>query len=99
MGPCGKTKLSDSSPYTGTVFSKNPLFINLKDLTTKKWDEILSNKTLDKIIEMNPNKGEAKAAYVYANEALELASKEFYKNFIKNASKKLKKDFSNSEII
>ena len=26
LGPCGKTKLSDSSPYTGTVFSKNPLF-------------------------------------------------------------------------
>ena len=44
LGPCGKTKLSDSSPYTGTVFSKNPLFINLKDLTTPKWDKILSTK-------------------------------------------------------
>ena len=51
LGPCGKTKLSDSSPYTGTVFSKNPLFINLKELTTAKWDKILSQKTLDKIIE------------------------------------------------
>ena len=93
LGPQGKTKLSDSSPYTGTVFSKNPLFINLKDLTTDKWDKILSKKTLDKIIEMNPNKGTNRAAYIYANESLSLASNEFYKNFKKSASKKLKSEF------
>ena len=95
LGPCGKTKLSDSSPYTGTVFSKNPLFINLKELTTSKWDKILSEKTLEKIIEMNPNKNTNRAAYVYAIENLELASNEFYKNFKKNASKELKKEFEN----
>ncbi len=95
LGPQGKTKLSDSSPYTGTVFSKNPLFINLKDLTTDKWDKILSKKTLDKIIEMNPNKGTNRAAYIYANESLSLASNEFYKNFKKSASKKLKSEFEN----
>lgn len=93
LGPCGKTKISDSSPYTGTVFSKNPLFINLKELTTSKWDRILSQKTLDKIIEMNPNKNTNRAAYVYANEKFELAANEFYKNFKKNASKNLKKEF------
>ena len=93
LGPAGKTKLSDSSPYTGTVFSKNPLFINLKDLTTEKWDKILSQKTLDKIIEFNPKKAENRAAYIYANENLELAANEFYKNFKKNASKGLKKEF------
>ena len=93
LGPCGKTKLSDSSPYTGTVFSKNPLFINLKELTTSKWDRILSDKTLEKIIEMNPNKNTNRAAYVYAIENLELASNEFYKNFKKHASKELKKEF------
>lgn len=95
LGPCGKTKLSDSSPYTGTVFSKNPLFINLKELTTDKWDKILSTKTLNKIIEMNPNKGKNKAAYVYASENIELASSEFYKNFKRNGSKELKKQFDN----
>ncbi len=95
LGPCGKTKLSDSSPYTGTVFSKNPLFINLKELTTSKWDRILSEKTLEKIIEMNPNKNTNRAAYIYAIENLELASNEFYKNFKKNASKDLKKEFEN----
>lgn len=93
LGPNGKTKLSDSSPYTGTVFSKNPLFINLKELTTDKWDKILSTKTLEKIVEMNPNKDTNKAAYVYANESIDLASNEFYKNFKKHASKNLKKEF------
>ena len=93
LGPCGKTKLSDSSPYTGTVFSKNPLFINLKELTTSKWDKILSQKTLDKIIEMNPNKETNRAAYVYASENIELAANEFYKNFKKNANKNLKKEY------
>ena len=94
LGPCGKTKLSDSSPYTGTVFSKNPLFINLKELTTSKWDKILSQKTLDKIIEMNPNKGTNRAAYAYAVENVELAANEFYKNFKKKASEKLQKEFA-----
>ena len=35
MGPAGKTKSTDSSPYTGTIFSNNQLFIDLKGLTTK----------------------------------------------------------------
>ena len=39
LGPAGKTKSCDSSPYTGTIFSGNPLFIDLKELTTKKWDK------------------------------------------------------------
>ncbi|MBR2068350.1 MAG: 4-alpha-glucanotransferase [Candidatus Gastranaerophilales bacterium] len=94
LGPCGKTKMSDSSPYTGTVFSKNPLFINLQELTTQKWDKILSQKTLDKIVELNPNKDTSKAAYVYAQESMELAKNEYYKNFKKNASKNLQKEFT-----
>ncbi len=93
LGPCGKTKLSDSSPYTGTVFSKNPLFINLKELTTPKWDKILSQRTLDELIEQNPSIGTNKASYAYAMGAIEKAASEFYKNFKKNASKNLKKEF------
>jgi len=81
LGPGGKTKSSDPSPYTGTVFSKNPLFINLAELTTSKWDKILSVKTLNKIIENNPNKDIPKAAYTYAIENAELAANEYYKNF------------------
>ena len=50
LGPAGKTKSADSSPYTGTIFSGNPLFIDLKQLTDKKWDCILSNETFDKVV-------------------------------------------------
>ena len=46
LGPAGKTKSCDSSPYTGTIFSDNPLFINLKELTTKDWGKILSENIL-----------------------------------------------------
>ena len=42
LGPAGKTKISDPSPYCGTVFSKNPLFINLQALTTGEWEHLLS---------------------------------------------------------
>ena len=42
LGPAGKTKSCDSSPYTGTIFSTNPLFVDLKELTTAKKYE---NKT------------------------------------------------------
>ena len=45
LGPAGKTKSSDSSPYCGTIFSGNPLFIDLKKLTTKEWGEILSEES------------------------------------------------------
>ena len=47
LGPAGKTKSSDSSPYTGTIFSNNPLFVDLKDLTTNNWHKILSEKTFN----------------------------------------------------
>ncbi len=93
LGPSGKTKLSDASPYTGTVFSKNPLFINLKELTTDEWDNILSLNTLDKIVGNNLLKDTSKASYAYALGGLKIASDEFYKNFKKRASKTLKKEF------
>ena len=40
LGPQGKTKEIDSSPYTGTIFSTNPLFIDLEQLTKKEWHNI-----------------------------------------------------------
>ena len=57
LGPNGKLKSCDSSPYTSTIFSGNPLFIDLKQLTTEKWDFILSNETFEAIVNENPNKG------------------------------------------
>lgn len=93
LGPAGKTKMSDPSPYCGTVFSKNPLFINLKDLTTSEWEHLLSEATLNNIVENNPSKGTNRASYVYAIQRCDAAMKEVYENFKKKASWGLKRRF------
>jgi len=89
MGPAGKTKTSDSSPYTGTIFSNNPLFIDLKELTTAKWYKILSESTFNEIVENNPNKDTNKTSYSYITKKQSLALSEAYDNFIKLNDKAL----------
>lgn len=91
LGPQGKTKGIDSSPYTGTIFSSNPLFIDLEQLTTKDWDFILSEETFKKLCENNPNKDVNKTAYAYIFEGQNQALKEAFEKF--KQSKKFKKDF------
>ena len=98
MGPAGKTKSSDSSPYTGTIFSNNPLFIDLKQLTTDKWHKILSEKTYKSIVDENPNKGENKTSYSYIVKRQALALSESYNNFAKLNDKKLMAEFENYKI-
>lgn len=93
MGPAGKTKASDSSPYTGTIFSNNPLFIDLKELTTAKWGKILSEKTFKDIVANNPNKDTNKTSYSYIVKQQSAALSEAYNNFIKNNDKKLMSEF------
>lgn len=93
LGPAGKTKSSDSSPYTSTIFSNNPLFIDLKELTTKKWGNILPIKTFNEIVENNPNKNTNHTAYSYIYQTQQQALKEAYENFKKLKSKKLQKEF------
>lgn len=89
LGPAGKTKGCDSSPYTGTIFSNNPLFIDLKQLTTKKWNNILSEKTFVQIVEENPNKDMAKTAYSYIFKAQHTALRAAYDNFKAKPDKKI----------
>ncbi|MBP3925176.1 4-alpha-glucanotransferase [bacterium] len=93
LGPAGKTKSCDSSPYTGTIFSDNPLFIDLKELTTKTWDNILSVETYNEIVNSNPNKDTNKTAYSYAYKQYREALTEAWENFKKDNSKKLNKEF------
>ncbi len=95
LGPNGKTKKSDASPYTGTVFSQNPLFMDLKSLTENKWHNLLSKETFNSIVENNPKKDMNRAAYTYATVAYEKAQEEIYKNFIKLNDKNLNKEFEN----
>lgn len=83
LGPQGKTKAVDNSPYTGTIFSGNPLFIDLKSLTQKEWGEILSGEVFKRICDNNPNKGGHKAAYSYIFKEQEIALREAFANFKK----------------
>lgn len=98
MGPAGKTKSSDSSPYTGTIFSNNPLFIDLKELTTDKWHNILSNETFKSIVENNPNKDKNKTSYSYITKKQSEALSEAYSNFVKINDKQLQKEFKNYKL-
>lgn len=94
LGPAGKTKSCDSSPYTGTIFSNNPLFIDLKELTTQKWHNILSEKTYNETVEENPNKNINKTAYSYIYKKQNEALCEAWQNFKQNTSKVMLKEFS-----
>lgn len=91
LGPAGKTKSSDSSPYTGTIFSGNPLFIDLKQLTKKEWGNILSEKTYKDIVSNNPQQNKGKTAYSYIFKAQNEALKEAWENF--KSQKKYQKEF------
>lgn len=93
LGPSGKTKSIDASPYTGTIFSNNPLFIDLEQLTTDEWYNILSIETYNKITENNPNKNTNKTAYSYIFNAQEEALKEAFENFKKIDCPELKSQF------
>jgi len=93
LGPAGKTKSCDSSPYTGTIFSLNPLFINLKELTEKSWGCILSETTYYDIVSNNPNLNKNKTAYSYVYKKYSEALQEAWDNFKSNPDKKLEKEF------
>ena len=91
LGPAGKTKASDSSPYCGTIFSGNPLFIDLKQLTTKEWGEILSIESYKKVVRENPKQNSGRTAYSYISKAQIEALKEAWNKF--KGTKLLKKEF------
>ena len=94
LGPAGKTKSCDSSPYTGTIFSGNPLFIDLKQLTEDKWHNILSVDTFNDIVANNPNKDTNRTAYSYIYKKQGEALREAWNNFKSLNDKKLMKEFS-----
>lgn len=93
FGPAGKTKSCDASPYASTVFSLNPLSIDLKDLTTDAWNKILSVSTYNRVVSENSRKNTSKTNYSYIYRAQENALKEAYENFLKNAPKTLQNEF------
>ena len=93
LGPSGKTKSIDASPYTGTIFSNNPLFIDIEQLTTDEWHNILSWETYQNITENNPNKNTNRTAYSYIFGKQNEALKEAFENFKKCDCPELKEKF------
>ncbi|EKE04243.1 MAG: hypothetical protein ACD_20C00094G0004 [uncultured bacterium] len=86
LGPEGKTKKVDPSPYTSTVFSVNPLFVDLAELVKPEWDSILSKETLSNITNNKPKtndpaSGSSTATYTYIYDKQQEALTEAYKNF------------------
>ena len=98
LGPAGKTKSCDASPYTGTIFSGNPLFVDLKQLTTPEWKCILSEETFREIVDNNPNKNSTKTAYSYIYAKQAEALNEAWQNFKVKPDKKLLKEFQEYKI-
>jgi len=85
LGPEGKTKSIDASPYVGTMFSNNPLFIDLYKLTQKDFAGILSSETFDRIVNENPSKTN-RTAYEYIYRNSDSALREAFNNFRKKLS-------------
>ena len=88
LGPAGKTKAIDSSPYTGTVFSDNPLYIDLYQLTQAEYACLLSVETFEQIVQNNPNRGQNKTAYSYIYEKQMLALREAFNTFTRKLDEK-----------
>lgn len=80
LGPEGKTKAIDASPYVGTMFSYNPLFIDLYSLTQNDFSNLLSRETFEKIVRENPC-GENRTAYEYIYKASNSALREAFNNY------------------
>lgn len=95
LGPMGKTKSCDASPYTGTIFSKNPLLIDLQKLTTDEYYNLLSEKTFNEICCKNPQKNNNRTAYNYIYIEQEKALREVFENYKIIRPQKLIEDFMN----
>ena len=83
LGPMGKLNRGDTSPYTSSIFAKNPLFIDMNALTTKKYAQILDNETIDRTtfeVEVS-DKNFDRVDYVAANDINTILLRKAYLNF------------------
>ena len=89
LGPMGEISRWSISPYSGTVFAKNHLFIDLKALTTDKYANILSKETFNNLLMPSENEVDGEN-YTYSRffdafENYDIAIKEAYSNFKEKA--------------
>lgn len=104
LGPGGSIGKKDNSPYISKVFAKNELFIDLEPLTSKKYANILSEKTYNKLSTKNQETKDKNYNYTNFDKAFDnydVALKEAYGNFktkVANKDKdalKLNKEYQN----
>ncbi|MBR1680343.1 4-alpha-glucanotransferase, partial [bacterium] len=84
LGPGGSIGKKDNSPYISKVFAKNELFIDLEPLKTKKYANILSDKTYNELTTQNKDSKDKNYNHTNFDKAFvnyEKATKEAYATF------------------
>ena len=66
LGPQGMTSPNNSSPYDGTLFSRNRLSLAPLPLTTAAWGKLLSREPLTELVEGRPAAGTFRVVHEYA---------------------------------
>ncbi len=87
LGPGGELEVDKKgispSPYSGSAFAKNRLFIDLEDLTSEKYGKILSKETYNAVTQIPEitDKNYALSDFNEAVKTYDTALSESYKNF------------------
>ncbi len=85
LGPAGELQKGSTSPYNSSAFAKNRLFIDLEELTTDKYDNILSKETFNKVTRLPiTEKNYDMTDFAQAECTYNIALKESFQNFRKN---------------
>ena len=83
LGPTGKLNKGDTSPYSSSIFAKNPLFIDLSLLSGEEYASILPENELQGIVDktITTNRNYAITDFEDANEISDTALEKAYDNF------------------
>lgn len=77
LGPQGQTSAVNASPYDGTLFSRNPLSLDLQGLVE---DGLLDRRVWDAVVAGNPRPDGRRVAYAHALNAYGLALADMHAN-------------------
>ncbi len=83
LGPGGLLQTDVNSPYKSSAFAQNRLFIDLGELTTDKYGNILSRQTYEKITSepVRGGKNYVMSDFKKSKRVYDIALKEAYNNF------------------
>lgn len=81
LGPQGMTSPTNSSPYDGTLFSRNRLSLAPLPLTTRAWGNLLRQETLHELVDGRPAAGKFRTVHEYACQARQQILAEVWQRF------------------